>query len=139
MSKLRIDQVNEESLRLYKFGSDDIAYSFDLTLGTVTVNGSLPSDLIVSSAVYCTPVTVQCNTINCTTTDCTTIQCSGRSPNVGTQRVYFPRTFRWAGIVVATEISDRTRSFAVNAVDNSGFNWWPDKGDYCYYIATGIS
>lgn len=74
MSKLRIDQVNEESLRLYKFGSDDIAYSFDLTLGTVTVNGSLPSDLIVSSAVYCTPVTVQCNTINCTT-DCTTIQC----------------------------------------------------------------
>lgn len=31
MSKLRIDQVNEESLRLYKFGSDDIAYSFDLT------------------------------------------------------------------------------------------------------------
>lgn len=78
MSKLRIDQVNEESLRLYKFGSDDIAYSFDLTLGTVTVNGSLPSDLIVSSAVYCTPVTVQCNTINCTTIDCTTIQCSGR-------------------------------------------------------------
>ena len=76
MSKLRIDQVNEESLRLYKFGSDDIAYSFDLTLGTVTVNGSLPSDLIVSSAVYCTPVTVQCNTINCTTTDCTTIQCT---------------------------------------------------------------
>nr|DAY69268.1 MAG TPA: hypothetical protein [Caudoviricetes sp.] len=76
MSKLRIDQVNEESLRLYKFGSDDIAYSFDLTLGTVTVNGSLPSDLIVSSAVYCTPVTVQCNTINCTTIDCTTIQCT---------------------------------------------------------------
>lgn len=76
MSKLRIDQVNEESLRLYKFGSDDIAYSFDLTLGTVTVNGSLPSDLVVSSAVYCTPVTVQCNTINCTTTDCTTIQCT---------------------------------------------------------------
>lgn len=76
MSKLRIDQVNEESLRLYKFGSDDIAYSFDLTLGTVTVNGSLPSDLIVSSAIYCTPVTVQCNTINCTTTDCTTIQCT---------------------------------------------------------------
>lgn len=76
MSKLRIDQVNEESLRIYKFGSDDIAYSFDLTLGTVTVNGSLPSDLIVSSAVYCTPVTVQCNTINCTTTDCTTIQCT---------------------------------------------------------------
>lgn len=76
MSKLRIDQVNEESLHLYKFGSDDIAYSFDLTLGTVTVNGSLPSDLIVSSAVYCTPVTVQCNTINCTTTDCTTIQCT---------------------------------------------------------------
>lgn len=76
MSKLRIDQVNEESLRLYKFGSDDIAYSFDLTLGTVTVNGSLPSDLVVSSAVYCTPVTVQCNTINCTTIDCTTIQCT---------------------------------------------------------------
>lgn len=76
MSKLRIDQVNEESLRLYKFGSDDIAYSFDLTLGTVTINGSLPSDLIVSSAVYCTPVTVQCNTINCTTIDCTTIQCT---------------------------------------------------------------
>ena len=63
----------------------------------------------------------------------------GRSPKVGTQRVYFPRTFRWAGIVVATEISDRTRSFAVNAIDNSGFNWWPGKGDYCYYIATGIS
>lgn len=76
MSKLRIDQVNEESLRLYKFGSDDIAYDFNLTLGTVTVNGSLPSDLVVSSAVYCTPVTVQCNTINCTTTDCTTIQCT---------------------------------------------------------------
>ena len=76
MSKLRIDQVNEESLRLYKFGSDDIAYSFDLTLGTVTINGSLPSNLIVSSAVYCTPVTVQCNTINCTTIDCTTIQCT---------------------------------------------------------------
>lgn len=76
MSKLRIDQVNEESLRLYKFGSDDIAYSFDLTLGTVTINGSLPSDLIVSSAVYCTPVTVQYNTINCTTIDCTTIQCT---------------------------------------------------------------
>lgn len=76
MSKLRIDQVNEESLRIYKFGSDDIAYDFDLTLGTVTVNGSLPSDLIVSSAVYCTPVTVQCNTINCTTIDCTTVQCN---------------------------------------------------------------
>lgn len=76
MSKLRIDQVNEESLRLYKFGSDDIAYSFDLTLGTVTVNGSLPSDLTVSSAVYCTPVTVQCNTINCTTINCTTINCT---------------------------------------------------------------
>lgn len=76
MSKLRIDQVNEESLRIYKFGSDDIAYDFDLTLGTVTVNGSLPSDLVISSAVYCTPVTVECNTIHCTTIDCTTVQCN---------------------------------------------------------------
>lgn len=76
MSKLRIDQVNEESLRIYKFGSDDIAYDFDLTLGTITVNGSLPSDLVVSSAVYCTPVTVECNTIHCTTIDCTTVQCN---------------------------------------------------------------
>lgn len=73
MSKLRIDQVNEESLRIYKFGSDDIAYDFDLTLGTITVNGSLPSDLVISSTVYCTPVTVECNTIHCTT-----VQCSGR-------------------------------------------------------------
>lgn len=88
MSKLRIDQVNEESLRIYKFGSDDIAYDFDLTLGTITVNGSLPSDLVISSTVYCTPVTVECNTIHCTTIDCTvvqstvvqciTVQCSGR-------------------------------------------------------------
>lgn len=76
MSKLRIDQVNEKSLRIYKFGSDDIAYDFDLTLGTITVNGSLPSDLVVSSAVYCTPVTVECNTIHCTTIDCTTVQCN---------------------------------------------------------------
>ena len=76
MSKLRIDQVNEESLRIYKFGSDDIAYDFDLTLGTVTVNGSLPSDLVISSAVYCTPVTVECNTIHCTTIDCTRVQCN---------------------------------------------------------------
>lgn len=76
MSKLRIDQVNEESLRIYKFGSDDIAYDFNLTLGTVTVNGSLPSDLVISSTVYCTPVTVECNTIHCTTIDCTTVQCN---------------------------------------------------------------
>lgn len=76
MSKLRIDQVNEESLRIYKFGSDDIAYDFDLTLGTIAVNGSLPSDLVISSAVYCTLVTVECNPINRTTIDCATIQCN---------------------------------------------------------------
>lgn len=83
MTKIRIDQLDEERLRIYKFGSDDIAYDFNLTLGTITVNGVLPSDLVISSVTYCTPVTVQCNTVNCTTVNCTTVncttvQCSGR-------------------------------------------------------------
>lgn len=77
MSVRLVHNPDNNSLQIYKFNEVDVAYEFNLTAGTITVNGELPTDKVITSAVYCTLNTVNCTTINCTTIQCTTIQCSG--------------------------------------------------------------